>query len=195
MVKSKKHTADQTPQIVLDALMEKREVKNAEWISHLAKADETKKEVDDLDKAIMKMQGRKRKQRTDKGKKRKTNSKKHTLSIAREPENKFASAFDNATFAGKVVLALASLKRFLHNREIGEFFHKYDSSISTDKWVERLSARASRLKNDGVIVAHQVEGNIRNTFYGLPGWLDEGEIKEGFEYNEKYLVGNKKEIA
>lgn len=98
----------------------------------------------------------------------------------------------NATFAQKLIFAISSANRFLHNREIADIMFNYDQSVEVDTLVERLSARASRHKKDGLIVNYLVGGNVRNTVYGLPDWLDENrEIKEGYEYKSTYFVGQK----
>lgn len=195
---------DKQFQIAINLLLGDIKDKEAERDNFIAKSKKAQLEIDELRIAINKLQGRERSVRSDKGKKRVNGNTSVETAMkivkklkGRKKRNDRLSEYDkDATFRQKIVFVIASLGRFLHNREIARTLYEYDKSTSEDKYVEKLSAIASRFKADGYIVTYQVGGNIRNTFYGLPGWLDgDGKVKPGYEYNRDYVIGKQLEYS
>lgn len=191
---------EKTSQIAINVLLEKVKEKEIERDVYFEKGYNAQEEIDELQKVVNQLQGRKRRLRSDKGKKR-THKAKDILKEARKivaktkrgraKQNKALTSFDKtATFRQKIVFVIKSLNRFVHSREIAESLHQYDSSITVEKYIEKLSAIASRFKEDGSIVSYLVgtQGSTRNIFYGLPGWLDENnKIKIGYEFDPKQV--------
>lgn len=95
----------------------------------------------------------------------------------------------NWSISNKFGYLLNKYKRFLHFREAAEMINEieginYDISDLTKK----LSSGTQSLKGKGKIVKKKIDSNNKNTFWGVPSWLDEnGEIKKQNLYNEEYV--------
>ncbi len=104
-----------------------------------------------------------------------------------------------APLAQKLAFFLNREKRFLHFREVAEMVvfsenSKEDPSILARK----MSSATQSLKKNGTIVKYQHGSQNRNSFWGIPKWLDDnGNIKEEYSFNEEYLssTGSKTESA
>lgn len=98
----------------------------------------------------------------------------------------------NMTIAAKVGLIISQTGRFMHIREIAKVFAEngglnnlqHESSIS-----RKLASPISAMRAKGQLAKVIVNNVNRNTFWGLPSWLDNiGEIKTGYEYKKELLV-------
>lgn len=101
----------------------------------------------------------------------------------------FLTKYDkSATFEQKVVFAIHQAGKFLPAREIGVIMNRNEPTKSISHYITRFSALASRFRKHRSIVAIKGGGATRNTYYGLPDWLDgDGNIKSGFEYEQEQV--------
>lgn len=95
----------------------------------------------------------------------------------------------NGSWWDKVVYILNEKQRFLHNREIAEYIVHKENRPDLEDVVASLSVHISRYKKEGRLEFYRVGSSNRNNFYGFRQWLNEdGTIKQGHEYNEKYVM-------
>lgn len=93
----------------------------------------------------------------------------------------------------KAVYFLKREQRFLHNREMSEMAHKLEPEVSTNDFTKKFSSILSMLKRDGQLTNIVVNDINRNTFWGVPKWLNEdGNIKKEHMYNDEYLIDSVK---
>lgn len=95
----------------------------------------------------------------------------------------------NMTSKMKFVYFLDKLNRFVHFREIAEMIiNEEGKEYNISDLASTLSSSTQSLKKKGLLVKFQAGRDNRNTFWGKKNWLtSNGEIKPGFEFNEKYL--------
>lgn len=80
-------------------------------------------------------------------------------------------------------------KRFLHFREAAEMINNLENAeYDISELTKKISSGTQSLKSKGKIVKKKIDSNNKNTFWGVPSWLDEeGNIKEENKYNEDYV--------
>ncbi len=95
----------------------------------------------------------------------------------------------SAPLSQKFAFFLSKEKRFLHFREVSEMIvYAENSNEEPADVAKKLSSSTQTLKKNGTIVKYQHGNQNRNSFWGIPKWLDEnGEIKKEYMYNKKYL--------
>jgi len=96
------------------------------------------------------------------------------------------------TYAEKFIFILKNKSRFMKFREVAEEIVEIEGKGDVDFLTRRLTASTRKLKLEDKITKVS-PGGLINTFWGLSKWLDEnGEIKDGYEYDESSLsVGRK----
>ncbi len=94
-----------------------------------------------------------------------------------------------AKLAAKFAYFLKKEQRFLHFREVAEMIaHKEGLREDPATISSKLSSATQSSKKSGSIVKYQEGNQNRNSFWGIPSWLDEnGKIKPGREFNPDYL--------
>lgn len=98
------------------------------------------------------------------------------------------------SFIKKFVFVLKSENRFIHFREAAKIIKDLDGSGHIDDLTHRLSNATRKLKKSGKLVKVQHGNSLKNTFWGLPKWLnDDGSIKEGYQYSTDVLKRDKGE--
>lgn len=110
---------------------------------------------------------------------------------------KYAKDYDKEwSLPNKLLFLLKNENRFLHFREAATIVVELEDKGDIKILAGKISAGCGKLKREGVIIKYQIGSSNVNTFWGSPKWLDnEGNIKEGHEYNEKYLVSGGKKSA
>ena len=89
----------------------------------------------------------------------------------------------------KILFSINDLKRFLHVREIAEYIIEREPTIKAQGFTDLIGRHIYKYKTDGLVVPYKVGTSHRNTFYGLPAWLDEfGKPKEGFGVNTGAMI-------
>jgi hypothetical protein len=88
----------------------------------------------------------------------------------------------------KFLYLLKTKKKFLHFRQAAELIIQLEGKGDIKEWTSKLSTGTGQLKQNDTIVKFQASASNQDTFWGSPKWLnDDGTIKEGFEFDEKYL--------
>lgn len=91
-----------------------------------------------------------------------------------------------STVSQKFLGVLKKYQRFMKVREIArEIVAVYGGE--EDDVVAQLSRRTKKLKEIGKIVKYQVGVSRTQVFWGSPNWLEDGEIKKDYMYNEDSL--------
>lgn len=89
----------------------------------------------------------------------------------------------------KMLFAINDMKRFLHVREIADYIIDREPTNDRQALIDNLGRHIYKYKKDGVISAIKIGSSHRNTFYGLPAWVDEfGKPKEGYGYNTDAMI-------
>lgn len=94
--------------------------------------------------------------------------------------NKNEDLYTKTTISKKITLAITNENRFLHSREIAKII-----GVKTEK----LSSPISILGRQGRLAKHTYGKILRNTFWGLPDWVDDNnEIKAPHDFDKTFLV-------
>ena len=94
----------------------------------------------------------------------------------------------------KVVQLLSEKGRFLHMTEIIEIALSKEPDADKEKLTKQIQQTIYKLKNEGVIINHQVGLSNLNVFWGSKNWIGEdGIILPERKYNEEKVKGFKKE--
>ena len=98
------------------------------------------------------------------------------------------------SFVKKFIFVLKSENRFIHFREAAEIVAGLEDGGDVDDLTHKLSNSTRKLKVADKIIKVQHGNSLKNTFWGLPKWLNEnGEIKKGHEYKSDVLLRDKSE--
>ncbi len=93
--------------------------------------------------------------------------------------------------ANKFLYLLKKEQRFLHFRESADLIIQLEGSGETNELAGKLSSATNALKKSGQIIKFQPTNRNRETFWGIPKWLDEnGNVKSGHEINKAYLLSS-----
>jgi hypothetical protein len=88
----------------------------------------------------------------------------------------------------KFAYLLKTQKRFLHFRQAAELVVKIEGKGDVKEWTSKFSTGTGPLKQNETIVKVQAGASNQDTFWGSPKWLtDNGAIKDGYQFDEKYL--------
>lgn len=83
----------------------------------------------------------------------------------------------------RVIEALKTRGRFLHNREIATALSQSDEEKNFDNLKKKVSTSLSILQTDGKVVNYKPGSNKKEVYWGIPEWLTEhGEIRTGREF-------------
>lgn len=87
----------------------------------------------------------------------------------------------------KIQFFLKKEQRFLHITEMSALAHAFEPKISVDEWQMKISPALTALKKDGKIINVSGGKGYRNTFWGVPKWVDNGLIIKGHEFNQELV--------
>lgn len=117
------------------------------------------------------------------------------VGIAGNKPGRKAEAFDplnypyTGSYKNKMLFAINDLKRFLHLREIADYIIDREPTNNRQVLINNLGRHAYKYKQDKVISSIKIGSSHRNTFYGLPDWVDDfGNAKEGYSYNSDAMI-------
>jgi len=118
-----------------------------------------------------------------------TDSKPKQSTVKPEQQNKDGDYDPNWSIAIKFRYLLNKHKRFLHFREAAKMINNLEGAeYDISELTKKLSSGTQSLKGKGKIVKTKIGSHNKNTFWGLPSWLDEeGKIKEEHLYNKDYV--------
>jgi hypothetical protein len=91
----------------------------------------------------------------------------------------------------KFLYLLRKKQRFLHFREAAELIVELEGEGKANDLASKLSSATNQLKKSKQLVKIQPTKRNRETFWGIPKWLDEkGKAKPEHDINEKYLLSS-----
>lgn len=92
------------------------------------------------------------------------------------------------SYRKKYIFVLKSENRFIHFREVAKIICDLDGEGVVEALTHTLSNTTRKLREAKKIVKVQHGTSLKNTFWGLPEWLNQdGTIKEGHEYKTDVL--------
>ncbi len=105
-----------------------------------------------------------------------------------QPFNPTQYPYDGS-FRNKILFAIHDAGRFIHVREIAATLIAKEASLDTNDLVEVIGRSMWKIKTSGAVIQFQAGTSLRNTFYGLPTWVNsDGSIKMPYMYRPEALI-------
>ncbi|NNC86089.1 MAG: hypothetical protein HKN75_08400 [Bacteroidia bacterium] len=84
----------------------------------------------------------------------------------------------------RIIKLLETKQQFLHNKQIAEILEEDFPELDEAQLSQKLSSALSNLKRQEKIIMFIDGRSSKKTYWGKKQWLENGKIKNGFEFRE-----------
>ena len=84
----------------------------------------------------------------------------------------------------RIIKLIENQQHFLHNKQIAEVLEQDFPELDEAQLSQKLSSALSNLKRQDKIIMYVDGRSSKKTYWGKRQWLENGKIKNGFEFKE-----------
>ena len=84
----------------------------------------------------------------------------------------------------RIITLIDSKQQFLHNKQIAEILEQDFPDLDEAQLSQKLSSALSNLKRQNKLILFIDGRSSKKIYWGKKQWLENGKIKQGFEYNK-----------